>query len=199
MAVTALSALVGQKRAADLILTGRTITGAQAARIGLATGAVPANDLDNACTEAIEHLSKLSPAALAITKKAIYAWDSMHFDKGLARSEKIYLEELMKTEDARGRHTSIPGEAKSGMEGQVGSPRAKRAANTPPAIAARRTRCGRHPREVASLNVRHRVLGIGRRRRVSVFLLPLVLAHCKRRLFLAAHLVDISPTPSGSS
>jgi cyclohexa-1,5-dienecarbonyl-CoA hydratase len=100
VAVTALSALVGQKRAADLILTGRTITGAHAARIGLATGAVPANDLDNACAEAIEHLSKLSPAALAITKKAIYAWDSIHFDKGLARSEKIYLEELMKTEDA---------------------------------------------------------------------------------------------------
>jgi len=38
---------------------------------------------------------------LAITKKASYAWDSIHFDKGLARAEKIYLEELMKTEDAR--------------------------------------------------------------------------------------------------
>ena len=35
-----------------------------------------------------------------MTKKAIYAWDAMHFDKGLARAEKIYLEELMKTEDA---------------------------------------------------------------------------------------------------
>ena len=28
-------------------------------------------------------------------------WDSMHFDKGLARAEKVYLEELMKTDDAR--------------------------------------------------------------------------------------------------
>jgi cyclohexa-1,5-dienecarbonyl-CoA hydratase len=37
---------------------------------------------------------------LAITKKAIYAWDSIHFDKGLARAEKIYLDELIKTEDA---------------------------------------------------------------------------------------------------
>jgi cyclohexa-1,5-dienecarbonyl-CoA hydratase len=37
---------------------------------------------------------------LALTKKASYAWDSMHFDKGLARAEKIYLDELMKTEDA---------------------------------------------------------------------------------------------------
>ena len=43
---------------------------------------------------------KPPPAALAVTKKAIYAWDAMHFDKGLARAEKIYLEELMKTEDA---------------------------------------------------------------------------------------------------
>jgi enoyl-CoA hydratase/carnithine racemase len=43
----------------------------------------------------------LSPAALAITKKAMYAWDSIHFDKGLARAEKIYLEELMKTADAQ--------------------------------------------------------------------------------------------------
>jgi cyclohexa-1,5-dienecarbonyl-CoA hydratase len=49
----------------------------------------------------IEQLKKLSPSALAVTKKAIYAWDSMHFDKGLARAEKVYLEELMKTEDAR--------------------------------------------------------------------------------------------------
>jgi cyclohexa-1,5-dienecarbonyl-CoA hydratase len=38
---------------------------------------------------------------LAATKKAMYVWDSMHFDKGLARAEKIYLEELMQTEDAR--------------------------------------------------------------------------------------------------
>src|SRR6266851_806452 len=39
-------------------------------------------------------------AALAVTKKAFYAWDSIHFDKGLARAGKIYLEELMQTEDA---------------------------------------------------------------------------------------------------
>ncbi len=51
--------------------------------------------------EAVQHLAQLSPAALAITKKAIYAWDAIHFDKGLARAEKIYFEELMKTEDAQ--------------------------------------------------------------------------------------------------
>jgi cyclohexa-1,5-dienecarbonyl-CoA hydratase len=100
VAVTALSALIGQKRASDLILTGRTITGAEAAAIGLASSAVVENQLANVVDETIKRLSALSPAALAITKKAIYAWDSMHFDKGLARSEKIYLDELIKTEDA---------------------------------------------------------------------------------------------------
>jgi cyclohexa-1,5-dienecarbonyl-CoA hydratase len=101
VAVTALAALVGQKHAADLILTGRTITGSEAAGIGLANRAVPKDQLDRVVEDALKHLSKLSPAALAITKKASYAWDSIHFDKGLARAEKIYLDELMKTEDAR--------------------------------------------------------------------------------------------------
>jgi len=101
VAATALAALVGQKQAADLILTGRSITGKEAAAIGLANSVVPEIDLERTVQEAVEHLTALSPAALAITKKAIYAWDSIHLDKGLARAEKIYLEELMKTEDAQ--------------------------------------------------------------------------------------------------
>jgi cyclohexa-1,5-dienecarbonyl-CoA hydratase len=100
VAVTALAALVGQKYAADLVLTGRTITGREAASIGLANAVVPEVDLDTTVQETVHRLSQLSPAALAITKKAIYAWDSIHFDKGLARAEKIYFDELMKTEDA---------------------------------------------------------------------------------------------------
>src|SRR5690242_11792404 len=100
VAATALSALVGQKRAAELVLTGRTITGAEAARIGLATEAIPNEKLGETVEKITRNLSNLSPAALGVAKKAIYAWDSMHFDKGLARAEKIYFEDLMKTEDA---------------------------------------------------------------------------------------------------
>jgi cyclohexa-1,5-dienecarbonyl-CoA hydratase len=100
VACTALAALVGQKRAAELILTGRTIGGTEAAEIGLANRAVPESELAVAVDESIEHLRKLSPAALALAKKASYAWDSMHFDKGLARAERIYFDELMKTADA---------------------------------------------------------------------------------------------------
>jgi len=101
VACTALAALVGQKRAADLILTGRTINGDEAAEMGLANRAVPDAELAATVEQTVRELLRLSPAALAVTKKAVYAWDAMHFDKGLARAEKIYLEELMKTTDAQ--------------------------------------------------------------------------------------------------
>jgi cyclohexa-1,5-dienecarbonyl-CoA hydratase len=101
VAVSALASLVGQKYAADLVLTGRSITGREAATIGLANSVVPEVDLEHVVQDAVHHLSQLSPAALAITKKAIYAWDAIHFDKGLARAEKTYLDDLMRTEDAR--------------------------------------------------------------------------------------------------
>jgi len=101
VACAALAALVGQKRAAELILTGRTISGSEAAAMGLATRSVPPEALANTVNECLDGLLRLSPAALAITKKAVYAWDAMHFDKGLARAEKIYLEELVKTADAQ--------------------------------------------------------------------------------------------------
>ena len=100
VACTALAALVGQKRAAELILTGRTIGGKEATEIGLANCAAPEGELAGAVDATVAGLRALSPAALAVAKKAFYAWDSMHFDKGLARAEKIYFDELMKTSDA---------------------------------------------------------------------------------------------------
>jgi cyclohexa-1,5-dienecarbonyl-CoA hydratase len=101
VACAALAVLVGQKRAAELILTGRTISGVEAAAIGLANRAVTEDELAAVVDDTVQELVKLSPAALAVTKKAFYAWDAMHFDKGLARAEKIYLEELMKTGDTQ--------------------------------------------------------------------------------------------------
>jgi cyclohexa-1,5-dienecarbonyl-CoA hydratase len=101
VACTALAALVGQKRAAELVFTGRAFSGEEAAAWGLANEAHPEGELQEVIQGTLDDLLKLSPAALAVAKKAFYAWDSVHLDKGLARAEKIYLEELMQTEDAR--------------------------------------------------------------------------------------------------
>jgi cyclohexa-1,5-dienecarbonyl-CoA hydratase len=101
VACAALAALVGQKKAAEMILTGRSITGREAAEIGLATRALEEKQLDSAVQTATAQVLRLSPAALRVAKRASYAWDAMHFDKGLARAEKIYFDDLMKTADAQ--------------------------------------------------------------------------------------------------
>jgi cyclohexa-1,5-dienecarbonyl-CoA hydratase len=101
VAAVALPTVVGQKRAEELILTGRQISGDEAVAIGLANKSATAEELDGLVDETLKELACLSPAALAMAKKSVYAWDAIHFDKGLARAEKIYLDELMKTRDAR--------------------------------------------------------------------------------------------------
>jgi cyclohexa-1,5-dienecarbonyl-CoA hydratase len=101
VAAVVLATLIGQKRAAELILTGRQFTGDEAAAMGLATRSVAAEELESVVERTRAELRALSPVALAHAKKAIYAWDAIHFDKGLARAEKIYLEELISTADAR--------------------------------------------------------------------------------------------------
>jgi cyclohexa-1,5-dienecarbonyl-CoA hydratase len=100
VACAGLAALVGQKRAAELILTGRQISGDEALAIGLATGAARTEELPSLVNDSLDRLRGLSAAALRLAKKAFYAWDASHFDKGLARAEQIYFNELMQTADA---------------------------------------------------------------------------------------------------
>jgi cyclohexa-1,5-dienecarbonyl-CoA hydratase len=90
---------VGQKLAAEMVVTGRTLTGTEAQAAGLVNGA--ADDPETLVEECLQRVSQLSTAAIAVAKKAFYAWDAIHFDKGLARAEQIYFEELMKTADAQ--------------------------------------------------------------------------------------------------
>jgi cyclohexa-1,5-dienecarbonyl-CoA hydratase len=99
VASVALSAVVGQKLAAELLLTGRTLNGQEALDAGLVNGLD--DDPETLVAECLQRVSQLSPAALALAKKAFYAWDAIHFDKGLTRAEQIYNDELMKTSDAR--------------------------------------------------------------------------------------------------
>ena len=99
VASIALSAIVGQKLAAELILTGRTLSGEEAWAAKLVNGL--ANDPETLVSECVQRVSQLSSKAIAIAKKALYSWDAIHFDKGLARAEQIYFDDLMKTADAQ--------------------------------------------------------------------------------------------------
>ena len=98
VASVALASIVGQKLAAEMVWTGRTIDGQRALAAGLVNGL--AEDPETLVAECLARVTQLSPAALSAAKKAFYAWDSIHFDKGLARAEQIYLDVLMNTADA---------------------------------------------------------------------------------------------------
>ena len=99
VASVALASIVGQKLAAEMIFTGRTLNGQEALAAGLVNGL--ADEPETLVAECVARVTQLSPAAIAMAKKAFYAWDSMHFDKGLLRAEQVYLDQLMKTADAQ--------------------------------------------------------------------------------------------------
>ena len=96
VACAVLAVCVGQKRAAELVLTGRSFTGADAAAYGLANAAGDASALTRA---AVEQLGARSSQVLPIAKRALYAWHAVHWDKALAHAERLYLDELVKQPD----------------------------------------------------------------------------------------------------
>lgn len=63
--------LVGFQKAKELLLLGDNISAVEAARLGLITHAVPADELDARIDEMVGKLLKLPPFALRGTKKAI--------------------------------------------------------------------------------------------------------------------------------
>src|SRR5439155_26267742 len=85
VACVALAALVGQKRATELILTGRTFDGSDAVKMGLVNEtAVSALELNEIVDRSLKELATMSAVALGVTKKAIYTWYGMNLDIGIA-------------------------------------------------------------------------------------------------------------------
>jgi enoyl-CoA hydratase/carnithine racemase len=66
-----LPAVVGLGRAKELIMTSRTIDGAEAERIGLANRAVPAEQLDEATAALAAELTACSPTAVGLAKRLL--------------------------------------------------------------------------------------------------------------------------------
>jgi len=91
--------MVGYRAAADMLLTGRTLTSDEALKFGLVNAVVPAEEIEAWVEEKVAQLSKLSRVALVAVKRSLQlgtgAWDA-----SAAEQENLYLNELMKTEDA---------------------------------------------------------------------------------------------------
>lgn len=101
VAAVYLARLIGHRRATELLLTGDRIDARQAEQFGLVTRTVPDKDLESAVTELIKRLSAHSPVALRFTKQALRFSNAPDPVTGLKAVERLYLDQLMATEDAR--------------------------------------------------------------------------------------------------
>ena len=84
MVMTMLRRAVGEKHAADLVLTGRIINAEEAERIGLVSRVVPAATYDDEIDATLQQISRAPTTALALTKWLFYKLDSLSFDDGIA-------------------------------------------------------------------------------------------------------------------
>jgi len=101
VAAVTLPALVGLRRALELILTGRALTAAEALALGLVTRVVGEGELEQATIELVKSLAAHSPAVLPLAKRAVLQASGLDFERALEEMEKLYLDALMSTEDAK--------------------------------------------------------------------------------------------------
>ncbi len=90
---------IGQARAEDLLLSGRTIDAEEAYRFGLITSID--DDPETATLNYFEqHLAPLSASSLRLAVAAVRGGIQSEVHRRLAEVESLYLEKLMKTKDA---------------------------------------------------------------------------------------------------
>ncbi len=92
---------IPEKRALELILTGKIIDAAEAYLSGMVSGMWPAQRLNREVEECEKELLAQSPEVLALARKATKLATFQNFEAALRETERIYLDELLPTEDAR--------------------------------------------------------------------------------------------------
>ena len=94
-------ARLGSGRTLELLLSGRLLSCAEAEKLGLVTWRAPAAELDDRVEKIGARITSKSAAVTRRIKRAVQAARGRSFEDALAETERIYLEELLPTEDAR--------------------------------------------------------------------------------------------------
>ncbi|HLV25707.1 MAG TPA: enoyl-CoA hydratase/isomerase family protein [Gemmatimonadales bacterium] len=98
MVMTMLRRAVGEKRAFDLVGTGRTVDAREAERIGLVSRVIEDASFDAEVSQILESLSRTPPGAMAFTKSLLYELDDMPFSAGIERGIQTNVEARMTDE-----------------------------------------------------------------------------------------------------
>jgi methylglutaconyl-CoA hydratase len=84
MVMTMLRRAVGEKRAAELVLTARLVDAAEAERIGLVSRCIPTARFAEEVGATLERLVAAPAVALELTKRLLYRLDDLDFPAGIA-------------------------------------------------------------------------------------------------------------------
>lgn len=100
VALARFPALVGYHRAAEMILTGRRFSAQEALAIGLVNRVLPKEQLESGLEALLDDLRGNSGAIMRIAVKGLRELSLKSFSDELRRSEAIYRDELLPTQDA---------------------------------------------------------------------------------------------------
>lgn len=100
VAVVTLRRLIGDRRANEMLLTGRTVTAPDALAMGLVNEVVSPKRIDEETRRIVSRILPLSRSALEVCKRAIRDADAPSFRGALFRTERTYLEETARHPDA---------------------------------------------------------------------------------------------------
>ena len=100
MVMTMLRRAVGEKRAYDLVATGRRISADEALDMGLVSRVLPAATFDAEVAAIVGELEASPATAAAITKRLFYMLDGLDFREGIALGAKTNVE-ARSTDDFR--------------------------------------------------------------------------------------------------
>jgi enoyl-CoA hydratase/carnithine racemase len=99
VALARFSSLIGYHRAAEVILTGRRFSAREALDMGLISRVLPGDQLDAGVESLLQDLLGKSGAVLRVTVKGLRELSLKGFSAALTRSERLYREELLRTQD----------------------------------------------------------------------------------------------------
>lgn len=89
MVMTMLRRLTGERRAFDLVATGRLVPAREALQLGLISRIVPDAELEAAASALLGQLAATSANALALTKRLLYDLDARNFADGIAQGARV--------------------------------------------------------------------------------------------------------------
>jgi len=100
VATVLLPRIIGRKKALEIIFTGDTLTAAEAKQIGLVNEVFPAAELEAAVDKLVEKFKRRSSVVLKLIRMAVYQGLDKDFEEALDGVTDIYINRLMKADDA---------------------------------------------------------------------------------------------------